>query len=91
MMLVQAQAYREQFGFNAIYLLPVNLYGPHDNFDPASSHVIPALIKKCVDARNNREPEPQHDVSGERYQGYPADPACAGGICTPYDAGEILQ
>ena len=52
MMLVQAQAYREQFGFNAIYLLPVNLYGPHDNFDPASSHVIPALIKKCVNAKN---------------------------------------
>lgn len=53
MMLVQAQAYREQYGFNAIYLLPVNLYGPHDNFDPSSSHVIPALIKKCIDARNN--------------------------------------
>lgn len=52
MMLVQAQAYREQYGFNAIYLLPVNLYGPHDNFNPVSSHVIPALIKKCIDARN---------------------------------------
>jgi GDP-L-fucose synthase len=51
MMLVQAQAYRQQYGFNAIYLLPVNLYGPGDNFDPASSHVIPALIKKFVDAR----------------------------------------
>ena len=50
MLLVQAQAYREQYGFNAIYLLPVNLYGPGDNFDPASSHVIPALIKTCVDA-----------------------------------------
>src|SRR6476659_3500707 len=50
-MLVQAQAYRQEFDFNAIYLLPVNLYGPGDNFDPASSHVIPALIKKCVDAR----------------------------------------
>lgn len=49
-LLVQAQAYREQYGLNAIYLLPVNLYGPGDNFDPASSHVIPALIKKCVDA-----------------------------------------
>lgn len=53
MMLVQAQAYREQYGFNAIYLLPVNLYGPKDNFDPNSSHVIPALIKKCVDAKNS--------------------------------------
>ncbi len=50
MLLVQAQAYRDQYGFNAIYLLPVNLYGPGDNFNPASSHVIPALIKKCCDA-----------------------------------------
>jgi len=48
--LVQSQAYRAEFGFNSIFLLPVNLYGPGDNFDPASSHVIPALIKKCVDA-----------------------------------------
>ena len=53
MLLVQAQAYRQQYGFNAIYLLPVNLYGPGDNFDPQSSHVIPALIKKCVDAIAN--------------------------------------
>ena len=50
MLLVQGQAYRQQYGFDSIYLLPVNLYGPGDNFDPASSHVIPALIKKCVDA-----------------------------------------
>src|SRR4026209_2312702 len=50
MLLVQAQAYRQQYGFNAIYLLPVNLYGPRDSFDPAKSHVTPALIKKCVDA-----------------------------------------
>jgi GDP-L-fucose synthase len=50
MLLVQSQAYRQQYGFNSIYLLPVNLYGPKDNFDPASSHVIPALIKKCFDA-----------------------------------------
>jgi len=50
MLLVQGQAYRDQYGFNSIYLLPVNLYGPGDNFDPASSHVIPALIKKCCDA-----------------------------------------
>ena len=52
MLLVQSQAYRDQYGFNAIYLIPVNLYGPGDNFNPESSHVIPALIKKCVDARN---------------------------------------
>jgi GDP-L-fucose synthase len=51
MLLVQGQAYREQYGFDAIHLIPVNLYGPGDNFDPLSSHVIPALIKKCVDAR----------------------------------------
>ena len=50
MLLVQAQAYREQYGFNAIYLLPVNLYGPRDSFDPSKSHVIPALIKKCLEA-----------------------------------------
>ena len=55
MLLVQGQAYREQYGFNAIYLIPVNLYGPGDNFDPRSSHVIPALIKKCVDAREREE------------------------------------
>lgn len=52
MLLVQAQAYRQQYGFNAIYLLPVNLYGPRDNFDLDSSHVIPALIRKCIDARD---------------------------------------
>jgi GDP-L-fucose synthase len=52
-LLVQLQAYREQYGMNGIFLLPVNLYGPGDNFDPASSHVIPALIKKCVDAKRS--------------------------------------
>ena len=50
MLLVASQAYRQQYGFNSIFLLPVNLYGPGDNFDPGSSHVIPALIKKCLDA-----------------------------------------
>ena len=53
MMLVQSQAYRRQYGFNSIFLLPVNLYGPGDNFNPMSSHVIPALIKKCIDAIDN--------------------------------------
>lgn len=57
MLLVQSQAYRQQYRFNSIYLLPVNLYGPRDNFDPKSSHVIPALIKKCVDAVRNGEKE----------------------------------
>jgi GDP-L-fucose synthase len=57
MLLVQSQAYRQQYGFNSIFLLPVNLYGPGDNFDPQSSHVIPALIKKCVDAVEAGAPE----------------------------------
>jgi GDP-L-fucose synthase len=55
MLLVQAQAYRAQYGFNAIYLLPVNLYGPRDNFDLESSHVIPAMIRKCVEAKRAGE------------------------------------
>jgi GDP-L-fucose synthase len=55
MLLVQAQAYRAQYGFNAIHLIPVNLYGPRDNFDPATSHVIPALIRKCLDAQQAGE------------------------------------
>lgn len=55
MMLVQAQSYREQYDFNAIYLLPVNLYGPHDNFDLQTSHVIPALIRKCVEAKARQQ------------------------------------
>jgi GDP-L-fucose synthase len=56
MLLVQAQAYRQQYGFNAVTLLPVNLYGPRDNFDPETSHVIPALIRKVVEARDaNRD------------------------------------
>lgn len=57
MQLVQAQAYRQQYGFNAIYLLPVNLYGPGDNFNPESSHVIPALIRKFVEAGQKKLPE----------------------------------
>ncbi len=57
MMLVQSQAYREQYGFNSIFLLPVNLYGPRDNFDPASSHVIPALIRKSLKAQERGDKE----------------------------------
>jgi GDP-L-fucose synthase len=52
MLLVQAQSYRQQYGFNAIFLLPVNLYGPRDNFNPQSSHAIPAIIRKCIEARD---------------------------------------
>lgn len=55
MLLVQAQAYRKQYGFNAVYLLPVNLYGPRDNFDPKSSHVIPALIRKVYEAQKSNK------------------------------------
>lgn len=55
MLLVQGQAYRQQYGFNVIHLMPVNLYGPGDNFDPGSSHVIPALIKKFVDGKNRED------------------------------------
>lgn len=55
MLLVQSQSYREEYGYNSIFLLPVNLYGPGDNFDPETSHVIPALIKKCVDAVENKD------------------------------------
>jgi GDP-L-fucose synthase len=57
MLLVQAQAYRQEYGFNAIFLLPVNLYGPGDNFDPSSSHVIPALIRKCSEAVARQDDE----------------------------------
>jgi GDP-L-fucose synthase len=56
MMLVQSQSYREQYGFNSIFLLPANLYGPGDNFDLETSHVIPALIRKCVEARRSQAP-----------------------------------
>jgi GDP-L-fucose synthase len=57
MLLVQSQAYRQQYGFNSIFMMPVNLYGPGDNFDPSSSHVIPALIRKCIEATARHESE----------------------------------
>ncbi len=57
MLLVMGQAYRQQYDYNAIYLLPVNLYGPRDNFDPQSSHVIPAIIRKCVEAIDHGQDE----------------------------------
>jgi GDP-L-fucose synthase len=57
MLLVQSQSYRQQYGYNSVFLMPVNLYGPRDNFDPSSSHVIPALIKKCVEAKERGERE----------------------------------
>jgi len=65
MLLVQAQSYRSQFGFNAIYLVPVNLYGPRDNFDPERSHVIPALIRKMLDAKTRGANEVEVWGTGE--------------------------
>jgi len=81
MLLVQAQAYRQQYGFNAIYLLPVNLYGPGDNFDPESSHVIPAIIRKCLEAVEGGRNEVVcwGDGSPTREFLYVED--CAEGIC----------
>ena len=57
MLLVQSQSYRAQYGFNSIFLLPVNLYGPGDNFDPEQSHVVPALIRKCLEAKESGSAE----------------------------------
>ena len=71
MLLVQSQAYRQQYGFNSIFLLPVNLYGPGDNFDPASSHVIPALIKKCVDAAEAGQRRGRGVGDGQRHARVP--------------------
>jgi len=82
MMLVQAQAYRAQYGFNAIFLLPVNLYGPRDNFNLATSHVIPALIRKAVEAteRDDKELQVWGDGSPTREFLYVED--AADGIVT---------
>jgi GDP-L-fucose synthase len=62
MLLIQSEAYRKQYGYNSIFLMPVNLYGPGDNFDPASSHVIPALIKKFFDAKQSAINNPQSEI-----------------------------
>jgi GDP-L-fucose synthase len=80
MLLVQGQSYRAQYGFNAIHLLPVNLYGPHDNFDPASSHVIPALIRKCVEAIAAGAPDIQCWGSGNATREFLFVEDCAGAI-----------
>jgi GDP-L-fucose synthase len=94
MLLVQAQAYREQYGFNSVFLLPVNLYGPGDNFDPASSHVIPALIRKCVEAveRGDTEVVCWGDGTATREFLYGAD--CAEAIALAaerYDGAEPVN
>jgi GDP-L-fucose synthase len=76
MLLVQSQAYRQQYGFNSIFLMPVNLYGPGDNFDPKSSHVIPALIKKVVDAMGGKEAalERMNSLAGQDESNIPKKP-----------------
>ena len=94
MLLVQAQAYRQQYGMNAIHLLPVNLYGPRDNFAEASSHVIPALIKKCVEAKRRGSPfiEVWGDGSPTREFLYAADAAEAIALAAEkYDSPEPLN
>ena len=80
MMLVQSQAYREQYGFNSIFLLPANLYGPGDNFDLETSHVIPALIRKCIEARNSGQPFIEVWGSGKVSREFLYVEDCADGI-----------
>ena len=94
MLLVQAQAYREQFGFNAIYLLPTNLYGPGDNFDPKTSHVIPSLIRKCLEAIDNREPSIVVWGTGNQTREFLYVRDCAEGIVAAlegYDGSEPVN
>lgn len=80
MMLVQSQAYREQYGFNSIFLLPANLYGPGDNFDLESSHVIPALIRKCVEAKREGRAEIELWGSGDASREFLYVGDCAEGV-----------
>jgi GDP-L-fucose synthase len=80
MMLVQSQSYREQYGYNSIFLLPANLYGPGDNFDLETSHVIPALIRKCVEAREARQPFIEAWGTGEASREFLYVDDCAEGI-----------
>jgi len=82
MMLVQSQSYRQQYGFNSIFLLPANLYGPGDNFDLETSHVIPALIRKCVEARRSRSPFIEVWGSGKVSREFLYVEDCAEGIVT---------
>jgi len=94
MLLVQSQAYRQQYGFNSIVLFPVNLYGPRDNFDLQTSHVIPALIRKCLEAKRSDAPniEVWGDGSPTREFLYVED--AAEGICLAaerYDSSEPVN
>lgn len=80
MLLVQSQAYREQYGFNSIFLLPVNLYGPRDHFDPSISHVIPAIIRKCVEAKEQNKPHVEAWGDGSPTREFLYAPDAAEGI-----------
>jgi GDP-L-fucose synthase len=94
MILVGAQAYRRQHGFNAVFLIPANLYGPGDDFAPASSHVIPALIKKCVDARREGRGEITVWGTGQASREFLFVEDAAEGICLAaerYDGGEPVN
>ena len=94
MMLVQSQSYREQYGFNSIFLLPANLYGPGDNFDLESSHVIPALIRKCIEAREARAPYVEAWGTGNASREFLYVSDCADGIlqaAAQYDESEPVN
>jgi GDP-L-fucose synthase len=94
MMLVQAQSYREQYGYNTIFLLPANLYGPNDNFDLETSHVIPALIRKCVEAERAGAPYIEAWGSGEVSREFLYVEDCADGIiraAREYDESEAVN
>lgn len=94
MMLVQAQSYREQYGFNTIFLLPANLYGPGDNFDLENSHVIPALIRKCIEARDQGLPFIEAWGTGNASREFLYVDDCARGIllaAATYDESEPVN
>jgi GDP-L-fucose synthase len=94
MLLVQAQAYRQQYGFNAIYLMPVNLYGPRDNFDLQTSHVIPALIRKCIEAQARGDQQITAWGDGSPTREFLYAPDAAEGIIAAaenYDDGEPVN
>ncbi|MEK6334203.1 MAG: GDP-L-fucose synthase [Acidobacteriota bacterium] len=94
MMLVQSQAYRKQYGFNSIFVLPANLYGPGDKFDLETSHVIPALIRKCIDARNTGAPSVQVWGTGRASREFLYVEDCADGIiraAAQYDEGDPVN
>ncbi|MBC8032309.1 MAG: GDP-L-fucose synthase [Pyrinomonadaceae bacterium] len=94
MMLVQAQSYRQQYGFNTIFLLPANLYGPGDNFDPESSHVVPALIRKCIEAREQGAQFVEAWGTGRASREFLYVSDCAEGVlraAATYDEGEPVN